>query len=321
MASQYLQMTFAFVLAALIYLQRISIWQILVLSFLTGTAQAFGGPAYQALLPSLVNRKDLTNAIALNSIQFNLARVLGPVAAGYAFSRLGPGACFLLNGFSFVAVIFSLMLLRVQFVPAFGNVSLLEELKTGIDYVRRSQELLSLSTLAFCSTLLGIPLITLLPVFAKDVFQLGAGGYSSLMAISGCGAVFGALLVASLSSHSRKGEMALVCQMVFGVLLLAFSWSRLLWLSRILIFFEGIALVSTFALIGSLVQLHAPESMRGRVVSIYMIAFRGGMPLGSLLSGYLASRFLPSLVLSVNGALMIAIAGSFFTVNRKFRNL
>jgi MFS family permease len=216
LTSQYLQMTFALTLAALIYFDKVSVWQILLLSFLTGSAQAFGGPAYQSLIPTLVEKKDISNAIALNSIQFNLARIIGPVIAGLAFTALGAAACFLLNGISFLAVIFSLSSLKSLAVPNEVHGKLLDELRSGLSFVRSQPILMTLSFLAFCSTFFGVPLITMLPVFAKDVFHLGPRGYSGLLACTGVGAVIGALVVAALGNFSNKGRIALALQVVFG---------------------------------------------------------------------------------------------------------
>lgn len=317
--SQYLQMSFAFLLAALIYFHAVSIWHILLLSFLTGSAQAFGGPAYLALIPTLVEKKDLSNAIAMNSIQFNLARIIGPLAAGLAFGALGAAACFVLNGFSFLAVIFSLSILRSRFAPQTSDRNLMAELRDGLSFVREHRTLRILSFLAFCSTFFGLPLITMLPVFAKDVFQLGARGYSALLACTGMGAVLGALIVATLGNSPRKGNVALGLQLFFGVMVIQFSLSRVLWISLCTLFLAGIALVAIFALISSLVQLQAPESLRGRVMSIYMVAFRGGMPLGSLVTGFLASQLSPPWVMAGNGLLLGAVGGVCLLLRSKVR--
>lgn len=317
LTSQYLQMAFALTLAALIYFNRVSVWHILLLSFLTGTVQAFGGPAYQSLIPTLVEKKDISNAIALNSIQFNLARIIGPVLAGLAFTALGAAACFLLNGVSFLAVIFSLSSFKSRTVPPESRGKLLDELRTGLSYVRRQPVLLTLSFLAFCSTFFGVPLITMLPVFAKDVFHLGPRGYSGLLACTGIGAVIGALVVATLGNFPNKGRVALVLQVLFGAMVIIFSLSSALWLSLIALLLAGIALVAVFALISSLVQLRAPEAMRGRVVSIYMMAFRGGTPLGSLATGFLVSHLSPSWVLAGNGLIMCLVGGTFLLLRQR----
>jgi len=317
LASQYLQMTFALTLAALIYFNRVNIWHILLLSFLTGTAQSFGGPAYQSLIPTLVEKKDIPNAIALNSIQFNLARIIGPIVAGLAFSGLGAAACFLLNGVSFLAVIFSLSSFKSRAIPSESPTNLVDELRTGLLFVSGQPVLQALSFLAFCSTFLGVPLITMLPLFAKAVFRLGPRGYSGLLACTGVGAVIGALIVAGLGNFPNKGKVALVLQLLFGAMVVLFAFSPALWLSLLALLLAGIALVAVFALLSSLVQLQAPEAMRGRVVSIYMMAFRGGTPLGSLATGFLASHVSPSWVLAGNGLIMCLVGGIFLLQRQK----
>ena len=173
MGSQIVQMASAFVLMGLVYTNVVHVWHVLALSFISGTAQAFGGPAYQSLIPQLIPKQDLPNAIALNSIQFNLARVVGPLAAGAALTAFGSAVCFGLNGLSFVAVIVGLLLLHVQHVKPATRHRMSTELGGGISYVRQQPALVSLTALAFVATFLGIPLLTFLPVFAQDVFKEG----------------------------------------------------------------------------------------------------------------------------------------------------
>jgi MFS family permease len=309
MASQYVQMSAAFALMTLVLLDVVRIWHILALSFLTGIAQAFGGPAYQSLIPSLVPRADLPNAIALNSIQFNLARVVGPLVAGVALAAWGTAACFGLNGLSFIAVIVALLSLRVPPRPPGARNGLVEELRGGLAYVRRQPTLLLLIALAFISTFLALPLLTLLPVFAQAIFHREAGEYAVMMAFSGAGAVAGALVVAWLGKFRGMGRTLLAVQVVFGGLMVAFALSRTLWLTHLLLFLAGAALIAVFSLSSSLVQLLAPDALRGRVVSIYMVAFRGGMPLGSLAAGYAASLTSAPVVLIVNGVLLALVGG------------
>ncbi|MEO8130203.1 MAG: MFS transporter, partial [Bryobacteraceae bacterium] len=171
--SQLVQMSCAFFLASLFAFSTVQVWEILSLSFVVGLAQAFGGPAYQALIPTLVEPKDLPNAIALNSIQFNLARVIGPMLGGLALTGLGAAWCFSLNGFSFVAVIISLLLLQIRPIMAKQGVSLLSSMKEGIKFIRGKEEMLPLIVLAFLMTFLGVPLIVFLPVVARDIFHQG----------------------------------------------------------------------------------------------------------------------------------------------------
>ena len=315
--SQYVQMASAFILMTLVLTGTVRIQYVLALSFLTGLAQAFGGPAYQSLIPSLVPRSDVPNAIALNSIQFNLARVVGPLLAGVALAAWGMAACFGLNGASFIAVIIALMWLKVRHTPPATRSPMLDELRGGLAYMRSERALVTLTTLAFISTFLGLPLLTFMPIFAQDVFHQAAGQYAVMMAFSGAGAVAGALVVAGLGKFQHMGPTLLVVQIAFGLLVAAFAASRVLWLSYALLFLGGAALIVVFSLIASLVQLVAPDHLRGRVVSIYMVAFRGGMPLGSLVGGYLASVSSAPLVLGING-LVLAVVGGYFVVNRKW---
>jgi MFS family permease len=322
--SQIVQMSTSAALALLMYFQVVEIWQILALSFVTGCAQAFGGPAYQSLIPSLVDKKDLPNAVALNSIQFNVARVLGPLAFGVinsAFQKYGysepqaMNACFALNALSFVVVINTLMMLRVKHIPPAKSGKMHEELKSGLSYVRYHSSLAALIVLAAATTFLGFAVLTFLPIFTKQIFHEGANTFAHLMAFSGVGSVVGALVVAWLGKFPKMGWTALLVQAAYGLLIVAFAMSRVLWLSDILLFFTGAALMIVFSTVTSLVQLIAPNEMRGRVMSIYMLAFRGGIPLGSLVSGWLATFLGAPLVIGINGALLVVVAIYFLTRN------
>ena len=311
LTSQYVQMATAFTLAGLVYWDVIRIWHVLTLSVITGMAQAFGGPAYQSLVPSLIDKQHLPNAIALNSIQFNLARVVGPLIAGAALTVFGMAVCFGLNGLSFLAVIVALLSLQVRHIPATSRSPMYEELRGGFLYVRHQPGLIELTFLAFATTYLGTPLLTFLPLFAQDVFGGGVGQYTQLMAGAGAGAVTGALVVAWLGKFKGMGRTLLVIQLVFGALVALFAVTRVIWINAVLLFSAGACMVMVFALVSSLVQLIAPNEMRGRVMSIYLVAFRGGMPLGSLAAGYVATLASAPTVLTVNGVLLSLVAAWF----------
>ena len=227
-----MQMATSGTLALLMYLHVVQVWHILLLSSVTGLAQAFGGPAYQSLIPSLVDKKDLPNAVALNSIQFNVARVLGPLLFGatlVVFTKWGynepqaMNACFALNALSFVVVINTLMMLRVKHIPPAASKGMRDELQSGLSYVRHHPSLKAFIVLAAATTFLGFALLTFLPVFAQQVFHEGAGTYSRLMAFSGAGSIVGALIVAWLGKFKRMGLTALLVQAVYGVLIVAFA--------------------------------------------------------------------------------------------------
>lgn len=330
LSSQYLQMATAVTLALLVYFEYVSLALILALSFVTGIAQAFGGPAYQTLVPSLVDKKDLPNAVALNSIQFNIARVIGPLLFGVTIAaatswgfadQQSMAVCFAINAVSFLVVIYTLMSLRVKFTPPTQQKSIGAELTGGIRYVRDQSLLMALIVLAATTSFLGYAVLTFLPVFTRNVFHQGANTYSHLLAFSGAGSVVGALIVAWMGKFKRMGLAVLMVQVFYGLLIVGFSMSRTMWLSDLLLFMTGAALMMVFSTVTSLVQLTAPNEMRGRVMSIYMLAFRGGMPLGSLASGWAATYIGAPAVLQVNGILLVAVAIYFLIRNHGVRDI
>jgi MFS family permease len=321
LSSQYVQMTTAFTLAALVWTGHIRIEFVLLLSCLTGFAQAFGGPAYQSLIPTLVQKEHLPNAIALNSIQFNLSRIFGSLLAGAALAAFGTAICFGLNGLSFIVVIFALLALSVKHIKPTEHKPMLQEMRGGFTYMRSEPTLTALTVLACLTTFLGLPLLTLLPVFARDIFHGDIGLYSRMMAFSGAGSVVGALIVAWLGRFKHMGMTLLVMGVIFGVLLVGFSMSRVLWLSEVLLFLAGGSVMMLTAMTTSLVQLIVPDHLRGRVVSIYMVAFRGGMPLGSLAAGYVSSLTSVPIVLAINGTLVAIVAIFFLVRSPGVRNL
>ncbi len=315
--SQVVQMISAAILATLIWTNHVQVWEILTLSFVVGTAQSFGGPAYSALVPSLVEKEDLSNAIALNSIQFNLARVIGPVIGGLAMKYAGAGWCFALNSLSFVAVIISLLRLHINFSPPRTGESIIASMKQGFSFIRDQGAMATLIIIAFCMTLLGIPIITFLPVFAKIVFSGTAMTYTLFLVASGLGSITGALTVAWLGDVHNKGRIALMALVLMGGGIIGFSQSRSLALSCVMLYFTGAVLMCAFAMIASLVQLITPNEMRGRVMSVYNVAFRGGMPFGSVLTGWLVPMLTAPTVLSLNGLVLLSLGLYFLVIQRR----
>ena len=321
LASQWVQLTCAFTLATLIATGVVRIWHILTLSFIVGTAQSFGGPAYLALIPTLVEKEDLPNAIALNTIQFNLARVIGPVLGGLALTKFGAVWCFSLNGVSFIAVIISLLMLHMTFKPQPSGASILSDMKQGFFFIRKQGAMEALIALAFLMTALAIPMITFLPVFAKDVFHGGPSTFTTLLVFSGLGAIAGALLMAAMGNVRKKGRVALLMLMGMGGGMAGFALSKNLALSCILLFLSGVALMSAFTMISSLVQLITSHEMRGRVMSVYNVAFRGGMPFGNLATGWLIPMFSAPVVIAVNGILLVVLGLYLFAAQRRVAEL
>ena len=285
--SQYIQMICAFALAILFFTHTVKVWHILGLSFVVGIGQSFGGPAYSALLPTLVGPEDLANAISMNSIQFNLARIIGPTLGGLAYTALGATWCFALNGVSYVAVIVSLIVIKVQFVAPKNQSSILRSMGEGIRFIRQREGLTPLVVLAFCSTLFGFSLTGFLPVIVQTIFHRGPGTYELLLVCSGAGSITGALMVAAMERLTGLGRVALFALAVLGTATAAFAFSKWLPLSCVLIFIGGAAVMASASLMLSLVQLIVLDSMRGRVMSVYNLAFRAGIPLGALALGKL----------------------------------
>ena len=261
LGSQYVQMTTALILTLLVLFKVVHVWHILCLSFVVGVAQAFGGPAYQALLPTLVGREDIPNAIAMNSIQFNLARVIGPVLGGIALTTVGAAWCFGLNSLSFIAVIISLYMINVKYIPAKSSEPIMDSMREGIGFIRKKPGMDGLIVLAFGMTLLGIPLLTFLPVFAKDVLHGGARSFTQLLAFSGAGSVCGGLIVAAFGRiHGAGPCTSLLVLMLMGCIIFAFSQSKHFPLSLLLIFLEsGGAMMISMSMVSSLVQAVASD--------------------------------------------------------------
>ena len=321
LGSQYVQMASAAILTVLVATGLVHVWHILCLSFISGFAQAFGGPAYQALIPTLVDREDMPNAIALNSIQFNLAVTIGPALAGQALARLGETWCFGLNAVSFLAPIISLSIITTRFLPDKTTESIFASFKKGISFARQQTGMEALIILAFLMTFLAMPMRTYLPVFVKDIFRRGPETYGNLLSLMGIGSICGSLLIAAGGNFKGKGRAALGGLVLLGSAISAFAVSKRLAVSGVSLVIVGAAMMVVFATVTSLVQLITTNEMRGRVMSIYNFAFRGGMPMGNLVSGWLVPVFSAPIVLGVNGLLLVAMALYFFLVQRRIATL
>jgi predicted MFS family arabinose efflux permease len=316
LGSQYIQMICAFVLAALFFTHAVRIWQILSLSFVVGFGQSFGGPAYSALLPTLVPAEDLANAIAMNSIQFNLARVLGPALGGLAYATVGATWCFTLNGISYLAVIASLAMIQVKFVPQKSKEPILTSMKEGLRFIRERQGLPALVFLAFFTTALGFSLTGFLPVIVQTVFNQGPRTYQLLLVCSGAGSVVGALIVAASEKLKEQGFIVLWTLIGLGASIAGFALSRWIPLSCLLIFIGGVAIMASASLMLSLVQLMVSDQMRGRVMSVYNLAFRLGIPVGSLALGKVIPIIGVSRALVITGISLIGVTLYFVIVMR-----
>jgi MFS family permease len=319
--SQCVQMTVALALTVLVGFHVVKVWHFLLGSFIAGFGQAFGGPAYSALIPTLVPKEDMPNAIALNSIQFNAAVMVGPALGGWALHSLGSTWCFGLNTLSFFAPIVSLLMLKIRFLPEKTGVSILGSMKEGIRFIRKQGSMQGLIVLGFCMTLLGIPMRTFLPVFATNVFHMGSGTFAIFLSVSGMGSVVGALAVAGLGNVKRKGYVALAMLVCLGASMTGFALSHSIAMSCAMLFFSGAAMMGVFSMVVSLVQLVVTNQMRGRVISVYNLAFRGGMPLGNLIAGMLVPIFTAPQVFTINGLLLVALGLYYWMFQRRVAEL
>ncbi len=308
LSSQILQMAMAVLLGVLYLTDRLGIVAIVAIAFATGLMQSQSAPTYQAVITSLVPRERIANAVALNSFQFNLSRAIGPVLAGLLLAHAGAGWCFAANALSFVAVILALWTIELPPPIVRPHESLSESLRAGLRHVARAPRLRGATLLAGAASFLAFPLITYLPVIAGDVLQTGASGYSLLLTSVGIGAIAGALTTARRGHAPGRGRLMLRAFCVFGILAVGAALSRWQWLSMLLLVGTGFMLTTAFSTLNSLVQEAAPDDLRGRVLSIFGLAFRGGGPLGSLLAGFLVRSAGAPLVMAAYAATLAGIA-------------
>jgi len=288
MVTQSSMMLFAFILWGLTASHRISIPLMILLSFLNGLAMALNTPAYQSIVPSLIPREDLTNAIALNSAQFNMSRVIGPTLGGFAMAWLGISNNFLLNAISFAAVLIAL--LKITYPPVYppGDTTLWQNLSEGFVYLFGRREMLMLTILVAIASILGIPYATFIPLFARDILHLGEKGFGLLMASSGAGAFLGAATIAMMKRTRSRGRFVVFAAIAFYISVFSFALSTHFLVSAILLGAIGYCMILVVATVNSLLQHLSADNMRGRVMSIYATAFLGFAPIGSLLAGSIA---------------------------------
>ncbi|MBI5489123.1 MAG: MFS transporter [Deltaproteobacteria bacterium] len=289
--SQLAMMALSIVLAALTFAGRIEAWHIVGLAFLLGVANAFDAPARQSIVLDLVGREDLTNAVALNSLQFNTATTLGPAVGGVLYDWIGPGWCFSLNALSFVAVIVALAVMRLPAHEAPPrSKSTLGELVEGLRYVAANRTILVILVLVALVTIFGIAYVTLLPAWSAKILHGGATTNGWLQSARGAGALLCALAVASLGRARIRGRLLLAGALALPVALLLFAVVRTLPLAMLMLVAVGATLILCFNMANTLVQTLSDDAFRGRVMGVYTLTFFGSMPLGALLAGGMAER-------------------------------
>lgn len=311
--TQTLQMLQAFALAALVWSGHVTTGSVMALAAFLGIVSAFDIPTRQAFIFEMVGKDDLMNAIALNTSVFNLTRVLGPVIAGLLIGAEGVAICFFLNGLSYLAVIASLLAMRLpRWTRGVATVSAWQGFREVVAYLRGDRRAFTLVVLTAVISIFGFPYLVLMPVFARDVLRVGAAGYGMLSAAVGIGAVAGALTVAVLSARIPKGRTLVVAGTLFGGLLTVFSQSRSFAVALGVLVLVGAAMIVNNALTNTLLQTHVPDHLRGRVMGFYSFMFVGMAPLGAFQAGVVAERFGAPVAVGLGGllsALAIVVAG------------
>ena len=314
-------------LASLVATNVVNRWMVLGFSFVTGCCMSLASPSYLALTYDLVGREDLANAIALNSTQFQLSRLVGPSLAGIAFRVVGLAGCFFANGLSFIAVVVALLMVRMDRRsnsdgPVVKEKSAIwRDIVEGFRYVRNRPRVSSLLLLASVNSLFGAPYFTLVPIYARDIFHLGATGLALMMGTSGAGAFFGALLVAYLGDFRRKGWFVLGGAILFGICITGFALSSRLTMSLVFLFGVGFALVVSIALTNTLLQKLVTDEMRGRVMSMFILSFMGTIPIGNIAAGTASTHFGPQYTLAVGGLVVTVVATCVSIFNQRLREL
>ncbi|MEX2155478.1 MAG: MFS transporter [Gemmatimonadales bacterium] len=311
--TQTLQMLQAFALAALVWSGHVTTESVMILAAFLGVVAAFDIPTRQAFIVEMVGKEDLMNAIALNTSVFNLTRVLGPVIAGLLIGAKGVAICFFLNGVSYLAVIGSLLAMRLPpHIPQLTQLSAWQGFREVLAFLRDDRRVSTLVVLTAIISIFGFPFLLLMPVFARDVLRVGARGYGVLSAAVGLGAVGGALGVAVLGQRIRKGRTLVAAGITFGLLLMVFASSRVFPLSLALLALVGAAMIVNNALTNTLLQTLVPDHLRGRVMGFYSFMFVGMAPLGAFQAGVFAERLGAPAAVAMGGvisALAVAMAG------------
>ena len=306
-ATQVASMILALILAWLTLTGTVTVWHVATLAACLGLVNAFDIPARQSFIVEMVGKEDLMNAIALNSSMFNSARMIGPAVAGVLVASIGEGWCFFANGISYLAVIAGLLMMQVMPVarPAQTG-SPLENILEGFRFARRSTPIRSLLLLLALSSLVGAPYAVLMPIFAGEILHGGPRGLGILMGAAGIGALLGALTLAARRGLRGLGRWIALASGSFGVSLILFAYSRIFWLSALLLIPTGYALMVQMGSTNTLVQSMTPDHMRGRVMGIYSMMFMGMAPFGALLAGGAAHPFGAPATVAAGGLLCIA---------------
>ena len=303
-------MVLAFILAVLTFSGTVRAWHIILLALLLGTANAYDAPGRQSFVVDLVPKQELTNAIALNSSVFNLGTIIGPAAAGLVYAWLGPGWCFTINGLSFIAVLLALALMKIAAKPPLrpAQGSLAHTLTEGVRYSFKDANIRVLLVMLTASAVFGFGLLALMPAWATGVLGGDVRTNGLLLSARGLGSLSAALMIAYLGARIIRGRLWSIGSLVMPVSLLLFALFRLLPVSLLMLVLMGWSLMTVVNLTNALIQTHVPDELRGRVMSVYILLFQGGFPIGSLVAGWLAGLTSEALAVFVFASVLLAVS-------------
>lgn len=299
----------AFILAILAFTNTVQWWHILILTFLLGISNAFDAPARQAFVLEMVDREDMTNAIALNSTMFNSAVVLGPAFGGLIYAWVGPGWCFTINGISFIAVIIALLMMKLKpFVPIRSNGSTWSDVREGLNYVINNPALRMMISNLFITTVFGLGIAALIPAWAVVVLGGDATTNGFLLAARGFGSLIGALIIAALGRIRFRGKVWTINSIIMPIMMVVFAYMHWLIPSLLAMAAMGFTFMMIVNLSNAMVQTRIPDEMRGRVMGIYTFFFFGAIPLGSLISGWAAEIIGEPLTVIISAIILMVFA-------------
>lgn len=316
--TQAISMIASFALAALTLLGVVEVWHVIAISLVLGTVFAFDAPARQSFTVELVGKEDVVNAVALNSAIFNGARVLGP-AIGAIVLLAGAGFAFLLNGFSYLAVIAGLFMMKLPaHVKSKESGNSVKRILEGLRYVRHNEVIATLMLLTVTVSVFAFPYATMMPIFAENVLNVGEGGYATLLALSGVGSLIGALslTVQSGKTSTKRGRIVMMGAVGLPVFLGIFSLSGNFWLSLLMLAGVGWTMISINATVNTIIQTSVPDELRGRVNGVFAFLFIGMAPAGNLQAGIIADHFGAPLSLFVGAVVCALVVGYIFLKRR-----
>jgi MFS family permease len=318
-ATQIASLILAFILAALTLFHKVQVWHVFLLAAMLGVVNAFDIPGRQSFLVDMVGREDLMNAIALNSSMFNGARIIGPAIAGILVAKIGEGWCFFANGASYIAVIIGLLLMRVHSPARVTSASPFDHMMEGFRFVNQTAPIRALLLLLGLVSLVGMPYVVLMPIFADQILHGGARGLGILMGATGVGALFGALTLAFRQGVKGLGRWIAWCCAGFGASLVIFAASHTFWVSVFLLLPVGYCMMLQMACSNTLIQVMVPDALRGRVMAVYSMMFMGMAPIGALLGGALAESLGAPRTVEIGGVACLVGAAWFANQLPKIR--